>query len=232
MDVVRFATAFGRLEHHLTQRGYAVEECREFSSLSDLLGDAGKPYLTHMSSPEHNDFTANNVLWFVARRHGKIAIAGCARLENIGSEPISAYWSRVFRRAYGTDRGGPIIENVARNVDDTVSGKVVYFGDLYVAPHVRGSRPLLRAFVAMGHLAVALKWNPDWTYCFIKEKSVLRGAAMLYGFPRVFGRPFHWVNDPPEPRSREEWMVGLHRNDLEFVSSEAVAAILKSGDQD
>lgn len=108
---------------------------------------------------------------------------------------------------------------------------MVYFGDLYVNPRGRGDRLTLRAFVALGHLAVSLKWEPDWTYCFVRERDALRGAAMLYGFCQIVPDPFTWI-DPPSPRENSEWLALLPKVDLMSVVEAVRDAVCSSDNKE
>lgn len=232
MGILRDAVGIGYLWNNLANQGYEVEELTDMSAVHDAVEAAGKAYLTPFNSPAHNDFTQKSALWLVARKEGVPAFLGCARLEDLGSERLDQYWPRVFSRAYGDSANkGAVIRNVGSDIATEMSGRLVYFGDLFVSPSVRGSRSALRSFVALGHLAVSLKWDPDWTYCFVRERDLMRGAAALYGFTRHFGAPFEWIEEPPTPRSRSERLVGLPRRDLGWSVSAAVSAIMSEASE-
>ncbi len=213
MDTIERAALLGQLQHELYEDGYTVEEMNDLPGVNALVTALGKPYLTPFSSPLHNDFTAQSVIWLLGKKHGEPVFLGCARLEDLGTESVASYWPRIMSRHYGPDRDGPVIRDVRPEVSTRVGGKMVYFGDLYVSPKARGSRSTLRSLIQIGHLAVSLKWNPDWTYCFIREADVLRGAAALYGFPVLMPAPFEWI-DPPYPRNSSEWLAALPRSSL------------------
>lgn len=220
-----------KLVGYLTKEGYEIEEITNSNQVMGLVDELEKPYLTPMSSPAFNDFTRAGTLGLVARRDGRPAMFGFARLEDLGDESVGQYWARVFGRAYGGDPSANVICDVRREVDRTLGRRLVYFGDLFVAPDARGSRLALRSFVAFGHLAVSLKWDPDWTYCFIRERDVLRGSAALYGFNRVFGRPFSWIGSPPAPRSNSELLVAVSRADVGPVTDIAIDAAATGNDR-
>ncbi len=228
MKTVSRAVNLGLLHQHLRSCGFDVAEVEDPAKVLDLTQNIGKPYLTPFSSPEHNDFTQKTALWLVGWQGDEPAFMGCARLEDLGGEGISSYWRRSFARAYGGVRAGPVIRGVRRDIERGFSGRVVYFGDLFVNPKVRGSRKALRSFVALGHLSVSLKWDPDWTYCFVRERDVLRGASANYGFTQVYPSPFEWVDEPPAPRDRSEWLATLPRQSLD----ESVEAVVRTISKD
>lgn len=223
MSVVEKAKAIGRLSEFLGNDGIEVSEVEDFDQVASIIEASGKPYLTPVTSPMHNDFHHSNALWLVARRDGEPVFLGCARLEDIGPEPVGSYWSRVMRRVYG-ESSRDVIRSVRPEISSKVRGRLVYFGDLFVAVGGRGSRLNLRAFVALGHLAVSLKWEPDWTYCFIRERDLARGAQTLYGFPDAMPAPFTWI-DAPEPRESSEWLALLSRDELMPVCNRCLLAV-------
>lgn len=213
MQTIEAAAALGALRASMVAEGYTVRQVEDVATIPELIERVGKPYLTPLSSPLHNDLTEGNSIWLVAEEGDEPVYLGCARLEDLGRESIASYWSRSLERAYPNREGEGVIENVRLEVDRAIGGRIVYFGDLFVKGHRRGSRKALRTFVAIGHLAVSLKWNPDWTYCFVREADVLRGAAALYGFTMLYPNPFSWVN-PPYPRDNSEWLATLPRSEV------------------
>ncbi|SMP32025.1 hypothetical protein [Shimia sagamensis] len=229
MRTLAQAARLGRLVAYLEEKGFDVEEVTDPSEIADLVTDVGKPYLTPMSSPLQNDFTEGNILCLVARRDGVPVMMGCARLEDLGSETVGRYWSRVFSRAYARGESDRVVGAVLPTIEDEIRGRLVYFGDLFVSKEVRGSRLALRAFVAIGHLAVSLKWKPNWTYCFIKESDGMLSTAGIYGFNRIFGRPFQWGIEPPAPRSNSELLVAVSSDDLPAMTGLVMQAVERSG---
>lgn len=229
MRILERALAVGRLAAHLESKGFEVEELAELGEVHGILEEVGKGYLTPYNSPYANDFTQANALWLVARKDGRPAFVGCARLEDLGSESVSDYWRRLFVRHHGAQA---VFSDVHPEVERELRGKLVYFGDLYVADWVRGSRDTLRAFVALGHLAVSLKWDPDWVYCFIRERDVLRGAGALYGFTRQFGLAFEWQCEPPSPRNGTEMLVAVPKGDILRNGLGVVASLRRPGTSD
>lgn len=215
----------GFLGEYLKSRGYVVEELNDFDAVQGIIERAEKPYLTPMSSPMHNDFTRDNVVWLVAWKDDSPAFLGCARYEGLAGEKLSDYWTRQFRRAYSSD-GSPVINQFCERLDRLNPNRLAYFGDLYVSAMHRGSRLDIRAFVALGHLAVSLKWEPDLTYCFIRERDLLRGAGILYSFTDVISYPFRWI-DPPHPRESSEHLAVLPRDEVMSITERVENAVRK-----
>lgn len=223
MRTVAVAGALGGLKACLAAEGFNVREVEDISTVPGLIERIGKPYLTPLSSPAHNDFTEGNSLWLVAEKDGDPVYLGCARLEDLGTESVSRYWTRVLQRAYASSPHDVVIQDIRPEIERSIGGRLVYFGDLYAKRSGRGARRALRAFIAIGHLAVALKWDPDWIYCFVREEDVMRGAAAMYGFAGLYANPFHWVA-PPAPRENSEWLAVLPRAEIWHSANAALRA--------
>lgn len=229
MNTVDKAQAFGTLDAFMNAQGYKIESLNDFSEIPHIASQLGKQYLTPMSSPDFNDLTEGRSICLVARKDGMPVMMGCARLEDIETEPVGKYWKRVFLRAYGANKCKEVIGDTLPKVDRMMTRRLVYFGDLFVCKGFRGSRLALRSFITLGHLASALQWDPEWTYCFIREKDIGRGTLELYGFNTNFGNAFEWLIEPPKPRDRSELLVAVSREDLQQSINRALRAIEAGG---
>lgn len=227
MNILDKADAVGTLRGFLAGHGLRVEIVSDYRRISELSAIAGKDYLTPLSSPNHNDFTQENCICLCAWSGETPVIFGVARLEDIGGEPIAEYWERSLARAYPSS-GNRRIRDVAPEITDRVSGRLVYFGDLYVMKGWRGGRVALRAFTAIGHLLVSLKWDPDWTYCFLRASSLGRAANFYYNFNLFVPKPFEWVGDVAHPRSNSEAAAFLGRPYLSRVLGQTLDDVLGS----
>jgi hypothetical protein len=216
----------GGCDQFLVAQGVEVLELVEYSRLHEVAASAAKGYLTPLMSPSHHDLTAGNSLWLVAWRGDEPVMLGAARLEELGAERVSSFWPRCLERLYNRPKG-ELIESVSEDVSSVLRGRLAYFGDLHVSPSFRGNLQSVRAFVTIGHLAVSLKWDPDFTYAFVREKDALRGASIRYGFMDAIPSPMIW-KDPPSPRSNSEWCVFTSRERLPSMAR-AVLAGLKLG---
>lgn len=207
----------------LQQKGYDVEVLEDVSDIPQIVSDLGKPYLTPKLSPAFNDFTSEDNFWMLLKNGEQIVgVAGC-RLENLGRRKLSEHWKASLKRQYGENERD-VIEWVSPIVDEQLSGKLAYYGDLFFSPEAGRSRRILRLFVLIGHLWTTLKWTPDAIYAFVREKDLSRGANYYYNFPRFIPSPQRWIKPAPEPREDSEYVVMLSAEELEnmvelFLSS-------------
>jgi hypothetical protein len=198
---------------HLSRNGVFVQQISDFSKVLEMVRAAGKNYLTPLSSPEYNDLTQGGCIWLVGMKDGTPAMLGGARLEDLKGEGVSSFWPRTLGRVYGRETQD-LIEEVSPELTSRLNGRLAYFCDLHVMQNSRGMRSNLRAFTAIGHLLVSLKWDPDHTCAFVRENDVMRGADRQYGFSDTYANPMVW-RDPPAPRSNSEWCAVLPREKLQ-----------------
>lgn len=226
MDFIEAATVAVECYQDLASRGVVVEQISEYDRVQEVAEMMGKPYLTPVNSPAWHDFHRSNCIWLVGWADEVPAYFGISRLEDLQGEGLRSYWPRAMRRLYG--RGSDVIESVSDTVDSHMTGRLVYFGDLFVNSSCRSaSLAGLRAFTALGHLAVSQKWDPDFTYCLVRERDILRGAAANYGFNHVLPSPMRWI-DPPSPRSNSEWLAYISRRDLPEMMQATRRALTKA----
>ena len=221
--VVEKGTVIGACTTHLAERGLRIEQVTEYDRIPEIVERAQKEYLTPVVSPVHNDLTQGNCIWLVAWLGDQPAMVGGARLEALGAESVSSFWPRSLGRMYGREPG-ELIHSVSSEISSRLNGNLAYFGDLHVNPSMRGMLSNLRAFIAIGHMAVSLNWDPDFTYAFVREADVMRGAAARYGFLDVFPQPMVW-NNPPKPRSNGEWCGVLPRDKLRIMATSVVQGL-------
>ena len=225
MNTLLIGQQINSLIEFLERQGFTIEELNDPFEINGFVAGLDKPYITPMSSPLSNDFSVSNYCPLVLRQAGEPVMMGCARLEDLAREGIDTYWSRIFIRAYSADGNDKVIGNVRAKVKALFNGRSVYFGDLFVSRSFRGSRLALRAFVAIGHLVTTLRWDANQTYCFIRERDILRGAAALYRFNQLISKPFDWLIEPSTPRGRSEVLAYLDAEDIHYHVASVVEAI-------
>jgi hypothetical protein len=200
----------------LMAEGLTVRVEQDFDLVPRIIEAIGKPYLTPKMSPFYNDFTGENCFWLLLERKGEVVAAAGARLDDLGDGSIGEYWRRTMRRHYGENLR-EVVRDVASPVEQDLRGRLTYFGDLYFSAAAGRSLNTVRRFVLIGHMISALKWNPDWTYAFLRERDVKRGGCYHYGFTRYVPDAQFWL-DPPAPRENTEYCVMTSRRDLSYMA--------------
>jgi hypothetical protein len=182
--------------HALKDDGYSILHAEDLNTIRELVDILGKPYLTPRLSPFLNDFTPNNCFWLLLTQGEQTVAAGGCRFDDLGNMKLSQFWKNCVARHY--QRTGGAVVDVAPPVDEHLSGRLAYFGDLIVHEDFRGAKAgrVLKRFT---HFAIAfamLKFAPDSVYAFVREKDIGRGAMKFYGFNTVIHNAQTWSNAP------------------------------------
>lgn len=232
MDCMETLLAGKKFIDYLSSRGITVRESVAYDEMAQIVARAEKPYLTAYNSPAWNDFSEGNCTWTVGFMDDEPVVFGVARLEDLGREALSSYWARVYNRLYPRDVGH-CIASVAPDVDRALTGRLAYFGDLFVSPKVRRLQYARMAFVGLGHLCVSMKWSPDVSYCMVTQRHAMRGAHLAYGFNNLLQSAVTWVDSPPQ-RSDSDCLAYIPKSELRGAIS-ALSAMLPAsslpGDQ-
>lgn len=232
MDCMETLLAGRTFIDYLSSRGIAVRESVAYDDMAQIVSRAQKPYLTAYNSPAWHDFSEGNCTWTVGFMGDEPVVFGVARLEDLGREPLSSYWSRSYNRLYPTDAGRRIAA-VAPSVDRVLTGRLAYFGDLFVGIKARRLQHARMAFVGLGHLCVSMKWSPDASYCMVTQRHAMRGAHLAYGFNNLLHSAVKWT-EPPSQRSDTDCLAYIPKSELGGAIS-ALSAMLPasslSGDQ-
>jgi len=202
---------------YLEDREFTVEETADYVQLERQLPRIGKKLVSPTMKASKNDFTEAQAYWLTMHdQSGLVAVMGM-RLDALGRESVDAFWQRAFSRHYRSKEGTKAELNLPQAVR-MISGRIVYMGDLYFAPEIRGDRATLMSYLHLAHALCFLKWQHDWTYAFHRREDVLSGYADRYGFNNRWPGAQLWTN-PPDYRSDEEYLSVLSREEFEQKAS-------------
>lgn len=197
---------------HLSSEGFCLKQTSSPLLARQWIAEVGKSYLTPFLDPENNDFTERNHFWLSLQKDGRAVLIGGARFDVLEGEPITEFWRRTNRRNYKVGAEDPV-QTFSPLCDDAIVGRVVYLGDMYGIPEVRGSVNRLRCFLAIAHLAVMSKWAPDTIYAFMRQGDMDRGADRNYGFLNAIPAAQVWAYKAPH-RASSEWCVYNRKTEL------------------
>lgn len=215
MDRWNMARIAASCEAHLGMKVRQVFDPREILEILDRLE---KGFLSPILDPRANDFTPSNGFWLVAEDTSGPVMAGGVRLDDLTGLDVTDYWSWHLERVFGH---APDPGRLSFPVKE-LSGRVAYFGDLKSNNAMglkKSGREKLRAFTCIGHYLTSVSFNPDVTYCFIREADAERGAPISYGFLDVLPFLYRWREDP-YPSGRPEWVA--------YLKSEKLAHLMES----
>ena len=178
-----------------------------------------KPYFTKELSHSFNDFTPNNAFWLTlnAADTGKTVGVIGARMDNLRSADVLDFMQAQATRLHSDNGGDAFDPEHYPPVIDRMSGKVVYIGDFFVIDNHRGLKNLdKRALIFYVDICVAIAWDFDWVYAFIRRPHAEQGYINTYcgviSYPE--GRFWH---SPPEARSDSEYFTTMDRADFAYL---------------
>lgn len=177
--------------------GLRVRQVYDSAEIKSALEDISKPYLSPLLDPDHNDFTPANSFWVVADGDNGPEMVVGVRLDDLSSMDVVSFWTRFLGRAFGDP---PIPINSGFPLD-VLTGRVAYMGDL-LSNGGRGvskvGRQRVRLFTAILHHLVQLEFQPDSSYCFVRDADAVRGTPFNYGFTELHPFMYEWKS-PPVP---------------------------------
>ena len=212
-----FSEAYATCRSTLRSRGVRIDVITDFRMIGDIVDALSKPYLTPDLAPLSNDFTPGNCLWVTAHKDGDLVGAVGCRHDDLRHMPLSEFWRNSFARHHRTEEL-PVPVTVNPRIDQLIWGKVVYMGDLI---YQSGSFIDLTNFALATQMLCALKWDPDFSYAFLKRKSGRIETRAHYGFMRTALNTHRW-HDPKYPRSNVELCAYSAREDLLMVAEDVV----------
>ncbi|MGH1465796.1 MAG: hypothetical protein ACRBBQ_10595 [Cognatishimia sp.] len=178
----------------LRDEGYTIRPVEDFNLVRKVADILGKPYLTPKLSPFMNDFTPQNCFWLLLEKDNEVIAAGGCRFDDLGDMKLSQFWKNNIARNYMSNSS--VISDVAKPVDEALTGKLVYFGDLIIEKKNRGRATVLRRFTHFAQAFAMLKFSPDFSYAFVRERDAGRGAMGAYGFNTIIHSAQRWQNAP------------------------------------
>lgn len=209
LNVIRHC---GRHVAELKQAGFDVVAPADFSEIAQLVQATGRRKQTPMLSLERNDFTRKDAFWLFLMQDGQ-PVAGTAALQiDLGGEGFDSYLRRTSRAQYG--REGDPIRGIAPPVQDLLTGRLIYLGELELHPDHRGRVRQLYRFARVMMGMAALKW-PDFDafYAFVPKEHIK--LADGYGFSWKVPRAITWADPVPKGRRNDHWLVASRRVDFE-----------------
>ncbi len=102
---------------------------------------------------------------------------------------------------------------------ETVRGKLVYHGELWLCDDLRGTRRINEAMTFSGHLIALLKWHPDAVWALVSSAIGSRGIGIQNGYPYVERSFLRWKVHPSDV-PQNEWLLVTSRAELQHLVME------------
>ena len=153
-------------------------------------------------------------------RDGRTVVLQAARVDMIDSN--LANWAMSWMAGLYRLRGDAVEparwKALMHSAAERISGNVVYHGEFWMAPELRGisTGNMLDVLPRLVLLLAQMKWQPDHVWGVVTEELGTRGIAARMGYavqqPALLG----W-QQPPEGASPSETFACCTSEDLEFL---------------
>ena len=192
-------------------RGFNIEPVQSIDDFEGRVTALGKPENHPMLSPRWHDFLHSDAFGLILRSDGRDVGGVAARFTDLRDESLADYWARTYRRAYGSGASCPV-RSPAPIVRNQMSGKIVYVGEMFIIPDMRGMKHLSALLVRYLQVLSAITWRPDWIYGFVRDADAQRGKANQYGFSIQIPVAQIWAVDRPDRSSGEHLVANDYQH--------------------
>lgn len=189
--------ALAGLESELKSEGVAVDFGDDFDFFEQLVSETDKPGLTEHFTTSLNTYTPETAFWIRGvGPAGETIAVGAARLDLLGEMTLDRYLRKYWSRCYPDLAGSNALpaERQPRFLRE-VSGRVAYFGDLWVAREWQ-RKNVHKALSPLAMLYAAMWWKPDWLYCWVRPSAWSKRYPLAYGYSAVHPVGIRWERPP------------------------------------
>jgi len=163
-----------------------VEDLRELNGLALV-----DKKVSAMFDPSRSEIAPHDTFWLKGTDPaGDIVHVQAARCDDTGRGSLAELISRRLEVLYQSE---PAVTH--GELLDEVTGRCVYHGDGWIAPHYRDNG-LGEMIYKLGTLAILLRFNPDYVYAFFEEPLMRSGFPVRCWYEKMerVGQHFHtWL---------------------------------------
>lgn len=200
----------------LKMAGFDVVATQNFQQIQKLVEQTGRSQQTPMMDISRLDFTQSTAFWLFLMRDG-VAVGGMGvKYVDLGGEAFEQYLRRTSWHQYACEVDP--IQRVATPLQNAISRRLIYFGELELRAQHRGKKAVLAAFAKLAKALAAMQWPDfDWMYALIPDEHV--ALIPIYGFSFQLPNAITWNDPPPPGRLNSHWLVGVDRLCFEHVAA-------------
>lgn len=160
------------------------------------------------------DFTRSQAFWLFLTFDGHVVGGLGAKLIDLAGETFESYLRRTSRSQYSSDSDP--IQSIASPINQELTQKLIYIGELGLRKEHRGNLKILGAFAQVTKALCAMRW-PDfnWMFAFVPEEHL--GFIRCYDFTWMLPNAITWHDSPPEGRLNSHWIMATSRSHYEHV---------------
>lgn len=203
------------------ERGFTVAISNDFRVFADVCGRYRNQKVSPFFDPAVNAELDERAFWLAAAdRSGEIVSLNAYRLDL--AEPSFADWAPGWIMGLYLRRGELLVPKAVspptNSVTERVHGRVVYHGEVWIAPSAR-KNGLLDILPRLGMFITMIKWQPDAMWGIIGKSMAVRGQVVRLGYSHMERGFLQW-EFLPEGGEDVEWLVIAQHDELELLAQE------------
>lgn len=216
-NAIQLAEATAAASARLRAGGRTIEQSVNFTEIYHEIAAMEKGRISPEMSWLNNDLTSSNAFYVVVRNKEGVIVAVCAvRNYQLYDENLKSFLDRQYARLYGCGEGA-IDTSLMPPIVDKIKGNVCYMGDFFIAREGRVSKQFNNSdFILLVYGLSMMQFDPDWVFGFVKQQNAIRGLPAIYLAARCYPFAIEW-KIKVDHRVDSDWIVGLDREDLQYV---------------
>ena len=219
-----FSRAMALLERQMRDLGFKVRCETDFAAFSRLRRQLRGAPEAPLFDPAATTLDSARAFWMAAEdKEGKTRALQAFRLDL--ADPDLGEWALGWVLGIYLKRNELIIpaalEPSEASISRSISGPVVYHGELWVDRKVR-ARKLVELFSKLGMLLAAVKWRPNAIWALIGSAMATRGHMIRMGYARMEPGFMRW-QFVPEAADTSEWLGLAELEALEQMAEDLMA---------
>ncbi len=228
-DPMKLADVIIALRNAVEDMGYQVSLSNKFRDFSELRSCCRGGKVAPFFDPDINAELDQHAFWIKAEDpNGTPVSLQAFRIDT--AQPSLAAWALGWHLGLYLRRGELLVPTEisppANSISERVSGRVVYHGELWINPKIRGNG-LLETLPRMGMLLAMMKWQPDAMWALIGQSMATRGQITRLGYNHLERGFFQWELIP-QGAEDVEWLAIAQREELEYLVQETTIPTAQS----
>jgi hypothetical protein len=223
-DPLAAARAIAAVDATLTKRGFTASLETDFAAFSAIRRKlrSGKPE-SAVFDPEASALSAKTAFWMsLTDCRGEVVALQAFRADH--AQPTLADWALGWMIGVYVKRSELVvpqsIQPPATSIAHKLSGTVVYHGELWLKPEVRGEQ-ILEPFARLGMLSSYIRWRPKAIWALNSDKIAYFANTSRWGYSHQERGFMRWQFQP-DGACQSEWLSVADRPSLERLIRDVV----------
>ncbi|MDX1716202.1 MAG: hypothetical protein R3287_04790 [Anderseniella sp.] len=218
---LEYVELISRLRSTLNERGFVFEWSTDMKAFNEVKLQARGSEAAPMFHHQMCDLD-NKACWVrLSTSDGKTMGLNAYRVDFIDSN--LADWATGWMAGLYMKAGQLMVPKAvapaAGSRARSLSGWLVYHGELWVSREYRGAGDINEMMTYAGHLLAMLKWNPEAMWALVNHRIGVRGTGIQNGYPYAERSFLRWQWHPADI-PENEWLLVATRSEFDHAVRE------------